>query len=366
MDRTLRGCLRVCYNLSLSVCSFTNMLSYSDDSLVRQIAGAVFDYIFHGEPREIGSADGERLVEYGVARFGRTGTIIADEPLALLAAVDWFSEETDWKLQHFLVKALCTQNSSARGVAFEKFGAYLLALAFGTPQPLSTVFDFLGDCTIKDKEAVLVSAHRDKEGKLVWHPINITRNEWPTYRLGKSPHSQAASLSWIQNPDHSVFCFPDNYLGPDLVLLLQLSDGNLLRVVIQFKHLSDSTIGPKDTEDAFKTTDPDQFLSRNTTKKMQKKVKKALRNLGPKVPEAGDLSVLRVVMSYPAKPNHKTLTQLALEDSSHHLAATVDVEKLAHRFNQRDIVDTMHRRMVEAAQSKAENRSIMDKLMAED
>ncbi|PVF95100.1 hypothetical protein CPB86DRAFT_604772 [Serendipita vermifera] len=92
----------------------------SDTALRRQIAGSIFEYLFHGEPRELGSEDAEKLVEYGIARFGRTGKIVADEPLALIHAAGWSSNNTPWNMYHFLSEALTTQNDSTKGVAYEK------------------------------------------------------------------------------------------------------------------------------------------------------------------------------------------------------------------------------------------------------
>jgi hypothetical protein len=41
-----------------------------DQELLRQIAGFIFDYIFNGKPRHVGSSNTDKLVEYGIARFG--------------------------------------------------------------------------------------------------------------------------------------------------------------------------------------------------------------------------------------------------------------------------------------------------------
>lgn len=149
--------------------------------------------------------------------------------------------------------------------------------------------------------------------------MGIGSTERPTYILGRSTRTQADPVQWFRDPDHSVFCFPNNSLGPDLILLLQLLDGGLLRVLVQFKHLSDPTIDPKATEDAFRTTDPNQFLSNKTrapvpdettaitagknkgkgieaTLSKWQELKEALDNLEPKVAGAGQFSILRVVI----------------------------------------------------------------------
>jgi hypothetical protein len=115
----------------------------SDQELFHQVAGFVFDYILTSKPRDVGSPNAEKLVEYGVAQFGNYKDIVADEPLALLAVMHYSAKEMPWSLSHFLLDSLCTSNESAWGVAFEHFCAYQLALAFKSPTCLSAVFNFV-------------------------------------------------------------------------------------------------------------------------------------------------------------------------------------------------------------------------------
>ena len=79
--------------------------------------------------------------------------------------------------------------------------------------------------------------------------------------LGHSPSIADATLSWLQNPKGSAFCFPANTVGPVLVFVLRLIRNNaVLRVRVQFKHTE--TLSPQDSEKALRTTGPVNFLLR--------------------------------------------------------------------------------------------------------
>ncbi|KIM25840.1 hypothetical protein M408DRAFT_25952 [Serendipita vermifera MAFF 305830] len=85
-------------------------------ALLHQVAGLVFDYIFDGKSRDLRGPKYGKLVEYGVARFGNLKDIIADEPLALLAAVYSFTTEKLWTLQYFLKDGLSTSKRAREGL----------------------------------------------------------------------------------------------------------------------------------------------------------------------------------------------------------------------------------------------------------
>jgi hypothetical protein len=244
--------------ISISDVSLTNIYIL-DQPLLRQIAGCIFEYIFNGSPRSLGGPENKKLVEYGVARFVRNRNIKADEPLALLAATHYFNTQTEWGWDHFLVDALSTSNESARGIAFEQVGAYLLGLAFSSPTPLSQVFDFVDDNDLKDVKAQLVAIHKGHEG-FVSTPANILSAELiGNYVLGYSPRTVKDTLAWLEDPQQTLFCFAANKVGPDLIFVLRLPDESLLRVVIQFK--TEEDMGPDKTENALRTTDPTQFTA---------------------------------------------------------------------------------------------------------
>jgi hypothetical protein len=108
-----------------------------------------------------------------------------------------------------------------------------------------------------------VALHRNADGLFECYPINILSNACPTYILGRTPRTEMETLSWFQDPQRTVFCLPAKTIGPDMILVLRLlSDLTHLRVLVQIKQLTENTIGPQDTRDAFRTTDPKQFIMR--------------------------------------------------------------------------------------------------------
>ena len=394
---------------------------------MQRIASCVFEYIFTGKPRSIGGPEAETLVEIGFARFRQTVDGVVDEPVVLLAAANFFSTKTSWTMQDYLETSLLSSQAAERGFALERFGAFMLARAFElktesqsqshTPETsrsksstpllsasqtrLSSVFTFIGNHTkLHCESAHLVSIGRDDENEYRYTPVKFSPPSGSNYILGQSPSSSEETLEWLKNPNGTAFCFPDVNVGPDLILLLQLSDATILRVLVQFKHNSTRTLGPVKTEDAFRTTDPSQFLTvretslepfkpetskcvfvcqliillashlnrRAATRKpskcrrvvkrrianlsLNKKLQKALHDMAPLSDKAGESSVLRVLVSYPAKPNIDTLRRLLSEDKSRHPGALVDLEKLASRVAAKDIVLSLASRVTQTARQQ--------------
>lgn len=327
----------------------------------------MLEYIFTRQPRSLGGTNIELLVEHGFARFYTQQEGIADEPLALLAAVHYFSLNTPWNLKHLLLDGLNETKASSRGFAFQLYGSYMLAAAFQSWKKLSSVFTFIGKTQLQNESARLVAVIKHSCSGSQVHPVSFDQRIGPHYILGHSPTSREETLSWLENPKGTAFCFPEELVGPHLILLLELSSGGVLRVLIQFKHHSNKgTITPLETEDAFRTTDPAKFIStrdksvtaaggspppryvcfcvhivpfasyniyshsvakRNT--EMNHRLRSALLTIAPRTNLAGSDSVLRVMVAYPAKANVGRLDSLIKNDPARHPGAVVDLLKLA-------------------------------------
>jgi hypothetical protein len=285
----------------------------------------VLNYIFDGDPRNL---SGLELVEYGVARFGSYQNVIADEPIALLASAHYFIAETSWPLSDFLAHGICRPYETSRGVRFEHFGAYLLALAFKSPRRLSTVFDFVGNGDLKDETGELVAVQKTDD-RFMCNPVDITSDMLPTYNPGHTHLTETGTLSWLQDPERTVFCFPGRVLGPDLILLLRLSDERLVRVFVRFKQTDWSTMGSKETEEAWTATDP-YFYTANLG--LREESQTTGSDLGLDTDKAGDPGlILRVLVTHPAAPDAETLAHLANADKGHYSVATVDVASLVEQ-----------------------------------
>jgi len=173
---------------------------------------------------------------------------------------DYFTKQSEWSLSHFLKEGCSNSNAGARGIALEYFGAHALALAFRSPTRLGNVFQFVGgNNDLENETGHLVAVHKQEESYIAY-PVDIKVPSLPTYILGRKHHSSKDTLAWLDDPNRVIFCFPAQSVGPDLILVLQLSDGYLLRVVVQFKH-SAMNKTTKETIGALESTDPRKLNS---------------------------------------------------------------------------------------------------------
>jgi hypothetical protein len=182
------------------------------------------------------------------------------EPLALLAAADYFATETTWSLQHFLSDSLSSPNILVQSLAFNPFGAYLFCLAFKTPRPLYTVFNFVVPDDLQNKEAELVALQKI-DGQFVASSVDICSNKTPAYTLGRHCTSKETS-AWLEDPQKIALCFPAK---PDLIFHLRLrGDGShdeIVRVFVEFKLTTTKSMTPDDTKQSFDRTNPMYALS---------------------------------------------------------------------------------------------------------
>jgi len=308
--------------------SGVTLISIAESELLPILADFVLEYTFTGEIRGLGGPRGDAMVEFGMSRFRRQAAQ-TDEPLAILALVTFF-EQNKQTLAGYLTRAINTSNPAVRGIAFEAFGAYLLARAFSGPTPLEKVFEFVGDKkAVKDLEkevAELVTLEKVDDGFKIT-PLQIDTNLRSSHVLGRSSKTPTDTLEWLRNPQGSAFCFPANTVGPDLIFVLRLTnDDKILRVCVQFKHTQ--TLSPQDSKKAIRTTDPSTFLSQKTKDNsltcsdplMRREIEGALKNLGNGTKKAGRCGLLRVVFSYPSLPDIDALEEAAKAKGGHPLA----------------------------------------------
>jgi len=308
------------------------LISIAESKLLPILADFVLEYTLTGEIRRLGGPIGEAMVEFGVSRF-REQAAQTDEPLAILALVTLF-EQQELTTAGYLIRALNTPNPACRGIAFEAFGAYLLARAFSDPTPLREVFELVeggkkANKKLLDEVAELVTLEKVGDDFQVT-PLKIATNFRSSHVLGRSPKTAADTLEWLQNPQGSAFCFPANTVGPDLIFVLKLTNykDKVLRVCVQFKHTQ--TLSPQDSEKAIRTTDPSTFLSRKTKDNnsptcsdplMRGEIENAIKNLGNGTNKAGRCGLLQVVFSRPSPPDSNALEKAA--KGSHPLATVL-------------------------------------------
>jgi hypothetical protein len=222
-----------------------------------------------GKTRDLLGPKNEDLVEFGVARFVDIKDIRADEPIALLAAANYFSDRSPWTLEHFLIEGVGSHDGTIRGKGLEPVAAYLLGNQFPSLRPLSNIFTFANpDDPLRHRKGRLVALQR-VDGKHIPISVDLTSpNQGATWRLGCSPRSSSDFGEWLYDPDRLVFCFPAIRVGPDFILALLLDDGTLLWVVVQVKHYTQDKLTPGQTTAAFKKTSPSLFTSESRTQEV--------------------------------------------------------------------------------------------------
>jgi hypothetical protein len=241
-------------------------LFFLDAEFTRRLAGVTFDYTLGFSVRSMGGKENEEAVECGFARFKGETTLI-DEPLAILALQRHFSA-TPWTPDHFIRDGLTSPNPAQRGAAFEQFCTYRLLTAFKSPRRLSEIFQFVNPSPLQDMMAHVVAISKTN-GTTNFHPLDITSDRRPSHIFGCTASNQQQTLLYLKSPHGFAFCCFPPTIGPDVVLFLQLSDGSLLRVLLQYKQHK-SNLTSTTTSKGFRTTSPENFISRRKSKKSLK------------------------------------------------------------------------------------------------
>jgi hypothetical protein len=290
----------------------------------------------------MGGPDNEKLVELGFLRLADHNVGIADEPLALLAAMYHFSE-TAWTMQHFLHEALTIHEPSARGFAFEYFAVYAIMRAFSKPRVLSDIFDFRGVPNAMWNEHVQLVAARKANGTFKFYPVDFFSVRRSICRLASA---QVDALSWVQNPNGTAVCFPSKQDDPDAILLLRLPSEEILRLLVSFKHTQDDLPHSLTEESSMHISHVLQNSASRTIPSldMNKQMQDALTRLGPSHPWDGRLSVLRVIISYPGDLHDDTVENIADHDQDGHLLATVNLEKIVTQYDDIQVILSLSRK----------------------
>ncbi|KAG8806337.1 hypothetical protein FRC17_005069 [Serendipita sp. 399] len=225
-------------------------------------------------------------------------------------------------MDYFVNEGMTRPHPSSKGIGsgFEKFGAYHLGKVLGTPKRLNDIVTFVENTAIAGMTAQLVALNRmdGVDGGFLCSEVDILGYRWPSHILGRTMASEEDVIGWLNNPRSSAFCFPSETFGPDLVMLLRLSDGKIIRALVQFKHYWDLTT--HETRDALTSTDPDKLFATscsNSKSVLRNASQRALEALGPGTDLAGPYGVLRLLVVYPAAPDKVSLVRLFPESSSY-------------------------------------------------
>ena len=228
------------------------------------LATALFDQVIYGTYSLQSFATEERatFVEYGFARTvtmtnSRATQTVLDEPIAILAALNWVNQTASLSHLEYLRHDLGKHSNKGNG--FENYLAFFVRRFFEVPQRLTELFKFRSDfdkINWKSEEFELVTVSRPL-GSGQPHVSIVTSDSGPSSNIGFRAEKGEDILSWIStNKTQITFCLPPKHFGPDLLFFLRSKvSGKLLLVMAQCKNYSEVSL--KDLIVGVRTVTPD-------------------------------------------------------------------------------------------------------------
>jgi hypothetical protein len=213
------------------------------------LSDAIYDQILYGRYSLSSFASAERaaFVQYGFARHKPgTNDEVLDEPLAILAALQWINQRANFSMFECLCRDI--DRHSKRKNGFEAYLAFHLRKVFETAPALDTVFTFRSDFAKRGRTDLawqheyfeLVTVVATEDGKNP-HVSMVTPSCGSSSNVSFLPDSGEEVLEWLStNKDQFTFCFPPESFGPDLLFFLRSKQsGKLLLVMMQAKKYDD-------------------------------------------------------------------------------------------------------------------------------
>ena len=228
---------------NFAILNVSNSSLLLDHSQADTLCTAIYRQLLYGsydlEAFEI--PEKRAFVEYGFARHRGEGQTIIDEPLAILASIEWLDTQKKFSMFKRLHQNIGSHDWRKNG--FEAYLAFYLKKVFETTPTLDTVFT-LGREFARRKglswqhenfELVTVFATDDENRPQV---EVIMPSSGPSPTLGFSARSNEDVLDWIStNRDRCAFCFPPESFGPDILCFVRSKKSKkLLLVLIQAKY----------------------------------------------------------------------------------------------------------------------------------
>jgi hypothetical protein len=216
-----------------------------DEMQASTLSFAICDQILYGRYSLSSFTSTERatFIQYGFARHKPgTNDEVLDEPLAILAALQWINQHAKFSMFECLRRDI--ERHSKRKNGFEAYLAFHLRKVFETAPRLDTVFAFRSDFAKRDREdltwqrenfeLVTVVAAEDRNNP---HVSVVTPSCGSSSNVGFLADSGEEVLEWLStNKDQFTFCFPPESFGPDLLFFLRAQkSAKLLLVMVQAK-----------------------------------------------------------------------------------------------------------------------------------
>ncbi|KAJ7746777.1 hypothetical protein DFH07DRAFT_1038067 [Mycena maculata] len=218
-----------------------------------------FDLIHHGFARYAGNDVGDQS----------QAKVTLDEPLVLLALGEWL-QVCDLPLAEQLrmeAARAVTEGNGANGL--EEYIALYLSAVFNDQTPLTDIFRFHKYIDPPDwakKPAALVSLYTEddieKDGdRVVIAEGRVQHHMRPSVTIGKDASTIEATKEWLRHTDRAPICFPDKFVGPDLLFILRLQDEkkSLIWVALQSKFSGANVLEAKTIQAAVSTVTPQAF-----------------------------------------------------------------------------------------------------------
>ncbi|KAJ6617059.1 hypothetical protein B0H10DRAFT_1337599 [Mycena sp. CBHHK59/15] len=284
--------------------------------LLSTVQQVLFSYLVTGHAPPAFSEDLTPLVSAGYGRFvdNRLSQVVMDEPLFIISAAQWLCEEPEDFLDpvdNMVVYpahnwfTVLSSHPPLTSNSFANLLAFYIAEAFDKGHKLSKVFSFAHKPipAWANQKAGLVALEqnaRDSDG--------ASDGPFSSNPIAFIPNSLGDIISWLDEKAGPAFCLPFTP-NPDLLFVLKLADGSLVRVILHAA-ASDSVLeGTKLKKIITRLELKNMFLDEDAAPDIPERDSLIQKFLKPKTSDGSDETrVLRVIASFPAKTHLKTGT----------------------------------------------------------
>ncbi|KAJ4492318.1 hypothetical protein C8R41DRAFT_981272 [Lentinula lateritia] len=274
------------------------------------------EYLFTSKLETRLGSDERAYIELGLARIsGYDGkiSIKIDESLVLLSCAVWFNEQRAHTVYKTLADRIDTHNPFTGRNGFEEFISYYLLQVFQNPIKLKEVFDFESreHNGLGDREAQLVTLHLDGNQRLMEGKVSLERGDSTLFGpigLGIGTRDHSLLNEWLSLRRRETFCFPMNFMGPDIMCFLKLEgeggDFSYICLAIQCKFRRSESLEPKTLRGAIATVTPRGFFQGDSSSDRvtrRENVLNTLQNHSHRCLSAGEYGIIRIICGFPVE-----------------------------------------------------------------
>ncbi|KAJ7622894.1 hypothetical protein DFH06DRAFT_760162 [Mycena polygramma] len=239
------------------------------------------------------------LIACGFARYAETdignqeaAQVTLDEPLALLALAEWL-QHCDLPLAQTLRVAAANAVTEADGAnGLEEYLALYFSVVFDDETPLTDIFlfnEYLEPPEWAKSPATLVSLYVEQDTQQITNsnpsaprPVKsgpVGHQSRPSISIGQAAGTMAETERWLEHIDLPPICFPDRFMGPDILFVLRLMDQSHIWVALQSKFSNANSLPSDVIQKAIPTVTPGQFYGLRINRKRYTQRKSQTRTL---------------------------------------------------------------------------------------